>query len=152
MKKEVTVLAYIEKDDCFLMLLRNKKKNDPNEHKWIGVGGHIEEGETPEVTLKREIKEETNLDVIKYQERGLIHFINSDYQEDMYLFTVSEYSGELSECDEGTLKFIPKSEVLNLNLWEGDKVFLALLKDNAPYFEINLHYINDVFQSWEYVN
>lgn len=80
-----TVLAYIKKDNSFLMLFRNKKKHDINKGKWVGIGGHIEEGENKEQALIREIKEETGLDVIKYQYRGELLFVNNDFEEVMYL-------------------------------------------------------------------
>ena len=79
-----TVLAYIEKDNQYLLLFRNKKKVDINKGKWIGVGGHIEKGETPEDTLIREVKEETNLDVIEYQKRGRVYFCYDDIEEKMH--------------------------------------------------------------------
>lgn len=135
-----TTLAYIKKDHSYLMLYRNKKLNDMNEGKWIGVGGHIEEGETKDHAMKREIKEETNLDVISYKEKGLIHFVNDDYEEDMYLYIVDKIEGELKECDEGTLKYIDIDEVMSLPMWEGDKIFLPLLLKDEPYFELTLIY------------
>ena len=139
-----TVLAYIESNHQYLMLLRNKKKDDLNEGKWIGIGGHIESGETPDDALKREIKEETNLDVTSYKLRGLINFKNLNYEEIMYLYTVDAYKGELDFCcDEGTLKFVDIDEVPSLNLWEGDRIFLKLLNENRPYFELTLIYEND---------
>ena len=43
-KSPMTTLCYIEAEDSYLMLHRVSKKNDVNKDKWIGVGGHFEEG------------------------------------------------------------------------------------------------------------
>ena len=137
-----TTLCYIEQNDCYLMLHRNKKKNDINEGKWLGVGGKLETGETPDDCMKREILEETGLTVKDYAFRGLIHFISEGNEsEEMYLYTVSSFEGVLTtDCNEGELQFIPKSEILNLNLWEGDPFFLRKLLDDAPLFHMTLSY------------
>lgn len=139
---DITVLAYIKKDDSYLMLLRNKKSNDMNEGKWLGVGGHVEKNETPNQALFREIKEETNLDVIDFTYRGKLTFINDEYSEIMHLYTVEKFSGEIRECDEGTLEFKKIKDIPNLNIWEGDKVFLDLIAKDEPFFELTLIYKN----------
>ena len=146
-----TVLAYIEKDDSYLMLLRNKKKHDINANKYIGVGGHLEQGESPLDALYREIKEETGLEVIKYEYRGLIHFHYDDIYELMHLYIVNDFKGELIECDEGTLSWIKKSDLFSLELWEGDKIFLKKLLDNSPFFELELNYLKDKLMSHKYI-
>lgn len=138
-----TVLAYLKKDHQYLLLYRNKKANDINEGKWIGVGGHIEKGETPEDALIREIKEETNLDVLNYQKRGLVYFINNDFSEVMHLYIVDSFKGELKDCDEGELRYVDIDEMKELPMWEGDKIFLQYLLDNSPYFELELVYDGD---------
>ena len=149
--KKETVLAYIEKDNSFLMLLRNKKKHDINANKWIGVGGHLEKEETPEDALIREIKEETGLDVISYRKKGLIHFNYDDISELMHLYVVNNFKGELIECDEGTLNWVKKSDLFSLELWEGDKIFLKKLLNNEPYFELELNYLKDKLISYKFI-
>ena len=138
-----TVLAYIENDGSYLMLYRNRREKDVNKGKWIGVGGHVDKGESIKHALKREIKEETNLDILKYKKCGIVYFHDDDYHEAMHLFLVTKYKGELGECDEGDLKFIKKEEVFNLPIWEGDKIFLKYLLTNEPYFELKLFYEGD---------
>ena len=140
-----TVLAYIKVDKKFLMLFRNKKENDMNEGKYMGVGGHIEKGETKEQALVREIKEETGLDVKTYQYRAKLKFINSDYQEIMYLFLIDQVEGELIECNEGDLSWIDEDKLLDLKMWEGDKYFLDKLLNTEKYFEMTLYYKDDQF-------
>ena len=138
-----TVICYLEKGDKVLMLYRNKKENDLNGGKYIGVGGHVEKGETIEDAVIREVKEETNLDIVRLDYFGKVIFYIDDYTEEMYVFTSSEFTGELSECDEGTLYWVDKNKILDLPLWEGDKYFIDLIKSNIRDFEICLTYKND---------
>ncbi|HNX16535.1 MAG TPA: 8-oxo-dGTP diphosphatase [Bacilli bacterium] len=147
-----TVLCYLERDDHFLLLLRNKRKNDINHGKWIGVGGHIEKGETPEEAIKREVKEETNLDLLNYQKRGVILFKNEDKIEKMHVYSSKDFAGELSDCDEGELKWIKKEEIVNLSLWEGDRIFLPLLINGDPFFSFELNYCQDRLVSYKIKN
>lgn len=151
MKRPITVLAYIEKDDSFLMLLRNKRSNDINQNKWVGVGGHLEDNETPEQALIREVKEETGLDVISYNKKGLVYFNCNEYHEVMHLYVVNVAKGTLIECDEGTLKYIKKDELFTLPMWEGDKLFLKPLLEDKPYFELELNYLDDSLVSYKFI-
>lgn len=133
------------------MLLRNKKKVDLNKGKWIGVGGKFEDGESPEECLIREVKEETGLTLTSYKFRGIITFVSDEWEtEYMFLYTADKYEGELKECDEGELRFIPKSEIMSLRLWEGDRIFMKLLIEEAPPFDMKLVYKGDdlVESSW----
>ena len=135
-----TVLAYIKKDNQFLMLYRNKKKKDINKEKWIGVGGHLEKGESKEQALIREIKEETGLDVLHYIYRGELLFVNNDFEEVMYLYLVDEVKGEIIDCDEGELAWIKKEDLMSLNMWEGDYKFLPLLINTDEFIRLKLIY------------
>lgn len=142
---KLTTLCYIEKNGCYLMLHRTKKKNDINEGKWIGVGGHFEQNESPEDCLLREVFEETGLTLTSYRMRGIITFINDicccNEPEIMFLFTADEFEGSLIACNEGDLKWIPKEQIKTLPLWEGDKVFLdLLLADEQRFFSMKLIY------------
>lgn len=139
---ERTVLVYIVKDAKALMLYRNKKENDVNYGKYIGVGGHIERKETKEQAVIREVKEETGLNVIKSQYAGKVFFRYNAYSEIMHLYLVKEFSGELIECDEGTLSWVNINNIDSLNLWEGDKYFLKPLFEGKTNIKLSLIYKN----------
>lgn len=141
---KLTTLCYIEKDNKYLMLHRTKKQNDANHDKWIGVGGKFEADETPQECLLREVYEETSLTLTSYSLRGIVTFISDEWEtEYMFLFTSSEYEGEISDCNEGELVWIEKNEIMNLNLWEGDKIFLKLLTEDVGFFSLKLRYRGD---------
>lgn len=145
MKSPLTTLCYVERGDRYLMLHRVRKKNDVNKDKWIGIGGHFEEGESPEECLMREAYEETGLRLTSWKFRGIVTFVAEDWPpEYMCLYTADEFEGELTDCDEGVLEWVPKSEVTKLNLWEGDKIFLKLIAENAPFFSLKLTYRGSV--------
>ena len=125
-----TTLCYLERGDEYLMLHRTKKKNDENHDKWIGVGGKFEANESPEDCMRREIFEETGLTVSDYRYRGIVTFVSDIYEtEYMHLFSVSDWTGEARECDEGELAWIKKQKLFDLTLWQGDRIFLKLLQE-----------------------
>lgn len=143
-KSRLTTLCYLERDDQYLMLHRIVKKNDVNKDKWIGVGGHFEEGESPEECLLREVKEETGLTLTSYRFRGLITFISDRWvPEYMCLYTADGFEGQMTECQEGTLEWVPKKDLDSLNLWTGDRIFFRLLEEEAPFFSLKLCYTGD---------
>ena len=139
-----TTLCYIEREDKWLLLHRVKKENDLNRDKWIGIGGKCEEGESPEECLLREVKEETGLTLTSWRYRGLVTFVSDRWPgEYMHLFTADRFLGEPGECSEGELAWISKAEFAALPQWEGDRIFLKLLEDNAPFFSLKLCYNGD---------
>ena len=134
-------LCYLEKGDSYLMLHRVKKQNDVNKDKWIGVGGGFEAGESPEDCMKREIFEETGFTAKEWRYRGIVTFASDIYPtEYMHLFTVTDWEGEQKVCDEGDLVWVEKERVLSLPSWEGDRIFLALLWEERPFFSLKLTY------------
>ncbi len=140
-----TTLCYIERDGAYLMLHRTKKEHDENRDKWIGVGGKLEYGESPDDCMRREVFEETGLCVTDYRYRGLVTFVSDEYgTEYMHLFTVSGFTGVVKECDEGELEWIEKSRLLTLPMWEGDKIFFSLLDSSCPFFSLKLVYSGEV--------
>jgi 8-oxo-dGTP diphosphatase len=137
----LTTLCYIEKDNAFLMLHRTKKERDINKDKWIGVGGHFEPDETPEECLLREVKEETGLTLTSWRFRGIVTFLSNEWHtEYMCLYTADQYEGDIIECDEGILEWVEKSRLDELNLWEGDRLFLRLLEEKRDFFSLKLRY------------
>ena len=149
MEAKMSTLCYIENDDSYLMLHRISKKNDINKDKWIGVGGHFEQDESPEECILRETFEETGLTLTSYCFRGLVTFVSGKgLTEYMHLFTATAFTGTQTLCDEGVLEWIKKSDLLKLELWEGDKIFLDLLDKRSDFFSLKLVYdIEDVLLS-----
>ena len=139
-----TTLCYIERDGQYLMLHRIKKENDANHDKWIGIGGGIEPGESPEQGLLREVKEETGLTLTAYRYRGVIDFFSDRWEDEvMHLFTATGFEGEIIDCDEGVLEWIPIPALMALPQWEGDRIFLNLLQQDAPFFRLRLEYTGE---------
>lgn len=137
-----STLCHIEKDGKYLMLHRVKKENDLNRDKWIAIGGKFEDKESPEQCNLREVFEETGLTLTKYEYRGIVTFVSDKWEtEYMHIFTSDEFTGQLHECDEGELCWVDKKELLNLPLWQGDKIFLKLIEDKSyPFFSLRLEY------------
>ena len=140
----ISTLCYIEKEDKYLFLHRTKKKSDVNEGKWIGVGGRLEPGESPEECVCREVEEETGLTLDSFRMRGILTFSSEGWEDEcIFVFTSNEFHGEEKECDEGDLKWIKKDAIMDLNLWEGDRLFLKKIMDDEPFFSIKLSYKGD---------
>ncbi|MDD7280428.1 MAG: 8-oxo-dGTP diphosphatase [Erysipelotrichaceae bacterium] len=138
---KLNTLCYIESGNNILMLNRNKKKNDENQGKWIGVGGKLEPHESPDDCMIREVKEETGLKLIDYQLRGIITFVLPKWEDEIcFLYSATQYEGTLKECNEGELQWIKKEDVFNLPLWQGDTYFLDDLFYLNQFINIKLVY------------
>lgn len=154
MKK--TTLCYIENKGEWLMLYRNRKPEDPNEGKWLGIGGKIEPGETADDCNRREVMEETGLRLRSMHFCGIIEFRADMYEdEDMYLYVSNDFepadpealelflrTGDypLPECDEGELRWMPEQMIMSLPMWEGDRVFLQKILDGEREISMTLSY------------
>ena len=137
-----TTLCYIRRGDEVLLLHRVRKEHDENRDKWIGIGGKFEPGESPEDCLLREVREETGLTLEAWRYRGLVTFVSDEWgTEYMHLFTADAWEGALRrDCDEGVLEWIDRDRLPSLPIWEGDKIFLRLLDEDAPFFSLKLRY------------
>ncbi len=134
------VFLPLEEQEC-LFLHRNKKKEDPNAGKWTGVGGKFLEGESPEDCLLREVKEETGLVLSQYRYVALVKFSSDQWEtEYMHLFTAQSFTGEVVDCQEGTLAWKPFGDIFHLPRWQGDDVFLKLLAKKKSFFILELDY------------
>lgn len=139
--EKLSTLCYIEQDGKYLMLHRTVKENDVNKDKWIGVGGHFEQDESPEECLLREVKEETGYTLTSYRYRGIVTFVSGNgVTEYMSLFTADKFEGEQTDCDEGELEWVEIEKINKLNIWEGDKIFLRLLTEERGFFSLKLVY------------
>lgn len=140
-----TTLCYITRGDQVLMLHRVKKEQDINKDKWIGIGGKFEGEESPDECLLREAQEETGLTLTSWRCRGIVTFLtNGGWEgEYMYLFTADSFEGKLKDCDEGELVWVSRDFLMNLPMWEGDKIFLELLWQDDPFFLLKLRYDGD---------
>lgn len=136
-----STLCYIENDGCYLMMHRVKKKNDVNHDKWIGIGGGFFEDESPEECARREAFEETGLTLGHLKLCAVVTFVIEDGEcEHMFLYKCKDFSGEIGECDEGTLEWIPKKDIYSLELWEGDFIFLRRIENECDFFTLKLVY------------
>ncbi|MEW5872696.1 MAG: 8-oxo-dGTP diphosphatase [Chloroflexota bacterium] len=132
---KLATLCYIRRAGQTLMVHRIKKANDMHQGKWNGLGGKLEPGETPEECALREIREESGLDVSNPVFKGIITFPGFSNEEDWYtfIFVVDCFDGELIDSPEGVLRWIDDQELLDLELWEGDRIFIPWL-DRPGFF------------------
>ena len=140
-----TTLCYIQNDRGQTLLLhRVKKENDLNKDKWIGVGGGFEDKESPEDCLLREVYEETGLTLTRYRYRGIVTFVSDRWEtEYMHLYTADRWTGDIIECNEGTLEWVDNARIPDLPAWAGDRIFLQLIAEDAPFFSLKLEYTGE---------
>jgi 8-oxo-dGTP diphosphatase len=136
----LATLCYIKRDGYTLMVYRNKKANDIHEGKWNGLGGKFEAGETPEECIKREVQEEAGLVIENPRLHGLLmfpKFKGNDWY--VFVFTATEFSGELIDSPEGKLEWIPNEKITSLSLWESDHIFMPWIRE-GKFFSAKFEY------------
>ncbi|HCA34545.1 MAG TPA: DNA mismatch repair protein MutT [Lachnospiraceae bacterium] len=154
---KMTTVCYIRGQEGILMLHRTKKKIDINKNKWIGVGGKMIPGESPAECIIREVKEETGLTIKEPRLSALItyQFIDpapetADWESEyMFVFTADKYEGQVNfDCPEGDLCWFPQRMLPELNMWEGDALFLPPVLGDSPFFSMKMTYRGDELVSW----
>ena len=154
-----STICYLENNGSWLMLYRDKKPGDMNEGKWISVGGKLEDGETPDECVVREVLEETGLRLKSWVFHGVIEFRSDQYEdEDMYLYSSSDFEPadeeaarvfaetgkyEPPDCSEGELAWVPHEKMLDLPTWEGDRAFLTELLAGTKDIYMTLQYVGE---------
>jgi len=146
----LATLCYVKHNGKTLMVHRNKKPNDIHEGKWNGLGGKFEAGETPEMCIKREVREEAGLLIQNPHLHGLLAFTNfkgNDWY--VFVFTATDFSGELSGTSpEGRLEWVDDEKLTSLNLWESDHIFLPWI-ENGKFFSARFDYTGDVMGEYD---
>ena len=141
------------------MLYRNRKKNDDNAGKWLGIGGKFEPGESADECIIREVREEAGLLLNSLHFYGVIEFRSDAYEyEDMYLYSSDDFIPEDTElarefdllgtfqppeCSEGELHWVAEEELESLPMWEGDSVFLKKVLNGEQSFNLTMYYSGD---------
>lgn len=145
----LATLCYVKQNGCTLMVYRNKKPKDIHEGKWNGLGGKFEVGETPEECIVREVQEESGLLIQNPRLHGLLlfpKFKGNDWY--VFVFTATEFTGELIESPEGQLEWVPDENLKSLNLWESDQIFFPWL-ENEKFFSAKFEYEGDVMKGYD---
>ena len=138
--KRIVARAITFIDNKVLLIERYRKDGDKMLHYFTIPGGGVEDNEEYDETAIRETKEETGLDVHSLSCCGEVLFVDENIQMMMYIYEITDFSGELIECDEGDLKWIPIKDIYNYPMWEGDKAFLPKVINHEPYFKMKLTY------------
>lgn len=142
--------CYIEKEGKILMLHRTKKKNDVMEGKWVGLGGKVESGETPEECIRREVYEESGLIAKALRLKGFISFPDFQGSGDwyMFLFVCDDFEGEIIESPEGDLQWVEKERLGELPMFEGDRLFMQWMQEEG-FFTSKMCYEGDVLTYYD---
>jgi 8-oxo-dGTP diphosphatase len=153
----LATLGYILSPDktSVLMLHRNSRLDDQHFGKYNGLGGKIEPQEDVVSGMRREIWEESALEVRSMTLRGTINWLGFGKNGEswfVFIFRIDDWQGTpLTSNEEGTLEWIPLPKIMDLNLWPGDKFFLPLVfNTDSRQFHGVMPYENGEMVSWNY--
>lgn len=147
----LATLCYVKRGGQTLMIHRDKRPDDIHAGKWNGLGGKIEAGESPEMCIQREVREEAGLVIRQPRLHGLLVFTNFKGRDwYVFVFTATQFEGELTESSEGGLAWIADNELLRLPLWPSDSIFLPWLAQDR-FFSARFDYNDETLQGHEVV-
>ena len=147
----LATLCYLTEDTKVLMLHRNKREKDWHKGKYNGLGGKFMPGEGPEACMLREVQEESGLLPEEWILKGVLNFPLFDGVNDWqcFVYRITRWSGTLQPCHEGTLEWVEESQLLQLNLWQGDRIFLPKVMGSEGWFSGFFRYVEKELVSWE---
>lgn len=153
----IGTLGYILSPDRQKTLLvhRNRRPADQHLGKFNGLGGKMHPDEDVVGCLRREVREESGLEIDGIKLRGTINWTGFGPNGENWLgfiFRIDQFSGRCFERNpEGALGWYPLARLHDLPMWEGDRYFLPLVFDDDPrIFHGLMPYDNGRPLSWHY--
>lgn len=148
---KLSTLAYVRRGGETLMLMRPPLQDPRRPGRCNGLGGKFLPGETPEECMRREVLEESGLEVLSFDYRGLLTFPRFDDVDDWYVFVfvVNGFRGEPVAGPEGELLWHPTERLTELPLWPGDHHFLPWLDRQGEVFSARFDYASGAYQAHE---
>lgn len=145
--QKLATLCYIYKNEKLLLLHRVKKQNDMHAGKYIGIGGKLEPYESPREGMLREIKEEAGITPTDLILRAIIYFQELGNQDKhgalnylVFVYRATKFEGKIQETYEGEFVWKTIDELMQLSIWEGDKVFVPKIVLEDQFFEAKFIY------------
>lgn len=130
---ELTVLCLIHQEDRYLLQDRVKEN-------WKGCalpGGHIEPGESIVDAVIREMREEIGLTIQSPRLCGVKQFPIEGGRYLVFLFETDRFEGELSDSEEGKMRWVKISELPQENLVaDFDDLIDVMLSDRLTEFQL----------------
>lgn len=153
----LATLGYVLSPDGqqVLMVHRNKRPDDLHYGKYNGLGGKLDRGESVTDCMKREMLEESGLEATELRLRGTISwpgFGKGGADWFGFIFRVEGWTGTPhSGNHEGTLEWVDRTRLLELPMWESDRLFLPMVFDDSlAIFHGVMPYANGKMVSWSY--
>lgn len=128
---KLATVCYIKKDWKTLMIHRNKRDDDHHKWKWNGLWWKFDFWESPEDCMKREVKEESGIDVLSFVMKWILTFPNFQKGEDwiVFVFVINEFEWDIKYSNnEWDLHRIDDDKLTELNVWEWDRLFFERMK------------------------
>ena len=154
----IGTLGYVLSPDGRRTLLvhRNARGDDQHLGKYNGLGGKMEPGEDVVACMRRELREEAQIECRELVLRGTINWTGfGPNGEDWlgFIFRIDRFEGTPPERnEEGSLEWHPVEGLLDLPMWEGDRHFLPLVFDDDPRaFHGYMPYEGDRPLNWDFV-
>lgn len=146
-----SVLVYAVEDERVLLMRRNKA---PNLGLWVAPGGKIELGESPRDAARREMQEETGLEVEDMVWRGYCTEVSPlpDWQWMLFIYVARRFRGTLQpDLREGALAWVDTGRYFaDLPIPQADRIFAPqVLSAGDGMFEAKFEYDADLnLVSW----
>lgn len=130
--KRINTLAIIENGDRVLLAM---KKRGFGEGWWNGYGGKVNQGESIEQAMVRELEEESGLKAKTYRERAVIEFFfkGTDKEVEMHVFEVTEYEGRLEETEEMASTWFARKDIPYDKMWPADRLWMPLFFEGKDF-------------------
>lgn len=110
-------------------VLLGMKKRGFGAGRWNGFGGKLLEDENLEESLRREFKEEAEIDIGSVEKRGILDFVygnNPDVLQ-VHVYMISEFTGEVAESEEMRPQWFAMDAIPYEVMWPDDKFWFPLL-------------------------